>query len=137
MLLAALLHKDLLWFFPLFIGLSLLSMSDFQFGYIYSSYYVPFLIPMVLHWQSLFILEGLLVYFLLYVFHTASNSIGLGDVETLGIIAILLGYIYVVYILFLGCLLCLMINLFNKKRSFRFIPYLSVATGIVYLIFIS
>ncbi|WP_125768880.1 prepilin peptidase [Companilactobacillus furfuricola] len=136
LLCAALYHKDLVWFVPMFLALVILSVSDFQFGYIYSSYYLPFLIPLALHWQYLHPLEGLLVYFLMFVFQSISNAIGIADVELLAIIAVFFGYVYAVYILFLACCLCILLNLFNKKRSFRFIPYLSVATGIIYLIFV-
>lgn len=132
----ALLNKNLFWTLPIFVSLAILSASDFQYGYIYSYYYIPLIIPALLNWQQLFLLDGLLIYFLLYVFHVVSNSLGLGDVEVMAILACLWGYEFTIYILFIACCFCIIINLFNKKRSFRFIPYLSMATGIIYLIFI-
>lgn len=133
---AAIFSHSLIWFLPIFFSLALLALSDFQFGYIYSYYYLPLIIPALLHFSQLYILEGLFVYFLMYVFQIATSSIGIADVEVLAILAVLLGYVYAVYILFLACCLCLVVHFFQKKRSYRFIPYLSLATGIVYLIFL-
>lgn len=133
--LAAYLQADLGFVLPLFVILILFSFMDYYQGYIYIVFY-PIVIPsFIIHYQNLFLLTGLTFGFTLYSFAYFSQGLGLGDVEILIIISTLFGPMITLWIILLACILCLIQYLKNKKRSFRFIPFLTTATGVIYLIF--
>ncbi|WP_125587945.1 prepilin peptidase [Companilactobacillus jidongensis] len=129
--------KDIYFAIPLMIMLVTLSFMDYFYGYIYPVCYaliLPTFIYALLHGYPLYFITGILTYSALFLMNHFYQSIGLGDVELLGLLAILFGYEDILKIILISCLLCIIHYFGNKKRSFRFIPYITAATGIVYLI---
>lgn len=128
-------HIDLRFIVPIFISLTLFSMMDLRDGYIYPIFY-PILLPSFLvnlnqlHW-----LTGIMTWTILYLFFKLGPGIGLGDVELISLLAILFHMQIITIGVSLACALCLLHYLWDKKRSFRFIPYLTLGIGITYLIF--
>lgn len=116
---------------PLFLLLILLGFCDAFFGYVYPMTYV-IVIP-TLFWHQFHPLIGLIFYFSLLLF-SRKYEFGLGDIEVIALLGLILGWFSTLWIITLACLICLTAYLVHKKRSFRFIPYLSYSTGIVYLI---
>ncbi|KRM18140.1 hypothetical protein FD31_GL001943 [Companilactobacillus nantensis DSM 16982] len=118
-------------YLPLFCGLVLLGFTDAYYGYVYPATYI--IIFPTLFLTPLHISNAILTYLILLLI-SRKYTFGLGDIEVLAILSLILGLMTTLWILTLACLLCIMTYLFNRKRSFRFIPYLVMATGIVYLI---
>ncbi|WP_334329140.1 prepilin peptidase [Companilactobacillus sp. HBUAS59699] len=129
--------KDLYIAVPITLMMILLGFMDHYYGYIYSILYLlslPAFIYALLNHYPLHFIAGLLVYTSLLVLNRVYQNIGLGDVELLGLLAVIFGLENILKIILLACLLCILKFMTDKKRSFRFIPYLTIATGIVYLI---
>ncbi|WP_211321941.1 prepilin peptidase [Companilactobacillus musae] len=131
--LVTLLYWQDLNYLPFFMMLIILSFSDYYYGYIYPIFYLIALPTIFLNHSSLHLLVGISIYLLLRLLNYF-YLLGLGDIEVLAIIGFLLGLSIFLKVLLLACLFCIGIFLINKKRSFRFIPYITIATGIIYLI---
>jgi len=118
-------------FLPLFIMLIILGFTDAYYGYVYPLTYL-------IAFPTLFLTPLHPVYALLtYLFLSVLSKrypFGLGDIEVLTILCLFFGLTTTLWIMLLACLGCIINFLINKKRSFRFIPYIVTATGIVYLI---
>ncbi|WP_334341101.1 prepilin peptidase [Companilactobacillus sp. HBUAS56275] len=122
-------------YLPLFITLIILGFSDAFYGYIYPIFYLLALPTIIWHFSTVHFLTAIIIYLSLFLLNRKS-LIGLGDVEVLTILALVFDLNIILRIIILACLLCIIQFLFNKKRSYRFIPYLTIATGIIYLIFL-
>lgn len=120
-------------YIPIFIMLILLSFSDAFFGYIYPIFYLLSLPTIVLNFHQLHFLVALVIYLTLLLFGHR-YPLGLGDIDVIALLSLILGLTFTLKIILLACGICLIVFLANKKRSFRFIPYLTIATGIIYLI---
>lgn len=118
-------------YLPLLIGLTILGFSDAEYGYVYPATYLIILPTILL--SPLHILNALLTYLILLLI-SRKYAFGLGDIEILAMLSLIFGLIITLWILTIACSMCIVTFLINKKRSFRFIPYLTFATGIVYLI---
>lgn len=129
------LHKDFFFILPIFIMLILFSVMDIYYGFIYPEFYLLLLPSLLLHLTELHFIEASLVYIILFIPNFFKTSMGLGDMEVLVLLTILFGMNKILYIQLIACTLVLLHYLFRKKRSYKFIPYLSVAVGIIYLIF--
>ncbi|KRN98246.1 hypothetical protein IV57_GL001246 [Companilactobacillus kimchiensis] len=127
-------HLDDWFYWPFFIMLILLGFMDYYYGYIYPIFYLLSLPTLILIYPRLHLTLALLTYLILFLL-SKRYLFGLGDIEVLTIISLIFGYQLFLNIVILACLLCIGVYLTNKKRSFRFIPYLTTATGIIYLIF--
>ncbi|WP_129045345.1 prepilin peptidase [Companilactobacillus metriopterae] len=128
-------HMDTLMYIPILLTLILLSYSDFFYKHIYTIYYLGF-IPALFSNNHKYMLDCILVYIFLLLFSIISNGLGLGDVELCAILTLFFGYRICLFILLISCVLCILIFLTNKKRSFGFIPYITLASGIILIIFI-
>jgi len=131
------LGKNIYLFAPIFIMMILFAFMDHYHGFIYPIFYIlsiPTFVFSILNHNKIYLLVGLGTYTTLYLLHHFGKSIGLGDVELLTILALLFGYNRILSIILFACALCILHFLLQKKRSFRFVPYLTIATGIVYLI---
>lgn len=117
-------------YLPLFIGLTILGFTDAEYGYVYPATYLV-IIPTVLL-TPLHLINALLTYLILLLI-SYKYPFGLGDIEVLAILSLIFGLTVTLWILTIACSMCILTFLINKKRSFRFIPYLTFATGIVYL----
>ncbi|MQS76825.1 prepilin peptidase [Lactobacillus halodurans] len=117
-----------------FTMLILLSFSDYYFGYIYPIFYLLCIPTLILNMQNLNILTAVIIYLSLLLL-SRHGLIGLGDVELIALISLVFNLSILLWTLILACLLCLIVFGINKKRSFRFIPYLTIALGIIYPIF--
>ncbi|KAE9557030.1 prepilin peptidase [Companilactobacillus bobalius] len=122
-------------YLPLFLMLIILSFSDAFYGYIYPIFYLLALPTVIWHFSTIHLLTAVIIYLSLLLLNNHS-LIGLGDIEILALLALIFDLSDVLRITILACLLCIIQFLFNKKRSYRFIPYLTVSTGIFYLIFV-
>jgi len=121
-------------YLPFFIMLIILGFTDYFYGYVYPIFYSLSIPTLILSFDHLFIWNGIIIYFVLLLL-SKLTLLGLGDIETMSIIGILFDPTTFLKIILTACLLCFFTYLINKKRSFRFIPYLTVATGTIYLIF--
>lgn len=129
--------KNLYIAIPIMLMLILLSFMDYYYGYIYSLLYLislPTYIYAFIYHYPLHLFTGVLVYSALLLLNRSYKNIGLGDVELLGLLAVIFGLEDILKIILIACTLCIFQYILNKKRSFRFIPYLTIATGIIYLI---
>lgn len=123
------------WYYlPLFIMLILLAFTDHYYGYIYPIFYLLSLPTILIVFTKLHPLPAILIYLTLLLLNR-HYDLGLGDIEVMAIIGLIFGINMFLYIIMLSCLFCIVNFMYNKKRSFRFIPYLTVATGVIYLIF--
>lgn len=130
-------EKSIYLFAPIFIMLILFSFMDYYHGFIYPIFYslsIPPLIISLLFHHKIYFLAGILTYLSLFCMYYFSKGLGVGDVEVLAILALFFGYTNILNIISLACLMCIIHFLISKKRSFRFIPYITLATGIIYLI---
>ena len=112
--------------------LSLLGFTDAFYGYIYPLTYLLIIPTLILH--PLHPITAVIIYGMLLLI-SRQYSLGLGDIEVISLISLIVGLNTTLWILMLACLACIISYLVYKKRSFRFIPYLSLATGIIHLIF--
>ena len=120
---------------PLVMMLVLSAYADVFYGYTYAAFYLICLPTVLLNYRHLHFGTAFLCYLLLILL-SKDFELGLGDIEILSIIGLIMGTMLVLEIILLSCLLCLIRFCFNKKRSFRFIPYITIATGLIYLTFI-
>lgn len=130
-------NKNLYIAIPLMMMLITLSFMDHFYGYIYPIFYLlilPAIICILIKGYPLYIFTGLITYCALFLLNYYYQSIGMGDVELFGILALIFGYEDILKIILISCLLCIVHFVSKEKRSFRFIPYITVATGIIYLI---
>ncbi|MFC6175548.1 prepilin peptidase [Companilactobacillus huachuanensis] len=127
----SMIHFGDLIYLPLFIGLVILAFTDAYYGYVYPITYL--IIVPTLFFTPLHILNALLTYFALLLI-SRKYPFGLGDIEILAILSLILGLKMALWILMIACLFCIISFLFNQKRSFRFIPYIAIATGFIYMI---
>lgn len=127
-------HSGAWYYLPIFVMLVLLSFTDGFFGYIYPIFYLISLPSLIWLLPNLHIITGLSVYIVLWLL-AQNHPLGLGDVEIIAVLSLLFNLQTILSIVLLACFFCLLAFAVNKKRSFRFIPYLAVATGIIYLIF--
>ncbi|KAE9558701.1 prepilin peptidase [Companilactobacillus kimchii] len=122
-------------YLPLFLMLIILGFSDAFYGYIYPIFYLLALPTVIWHFSTVHLLAAVIIYLTLLLLNNHS-LIGLGDIEIMALLALIFDLNDVLRITILACFLCIIQFLFNKKRSYRFIPYLTVSTGIIYLIFV-
>ena len=122
-------------YLPLFLMLIILGFSDAFYGYIYPIFYLLALPTIIGHFSTTHLITAVIIYLALLLLNNHS-LIGLGDIEILALLALIFDLNDVLRITILACLLCIIQFLFNKKRSYRFIPYLTISTGIIYLIFV-
>ncbi|TGD23313.1 prepilin peptidase [Companilactobacillus suantsaicola] len=120
-------------YLPLILTLILLGFCDAFYGYVYPIFYLGFLPTIIWHFSGQHLLISLLVYLSLLLL-SRNHLIGLGDVEIISILALVFNLELFLLIMILACLLCIGNFAVNKKRSFRFIPYLCIATGFVFVI---
>lgn len=120
-------------YLPIFIMLVLLGFTDHFYGYIYPIFYLLSLPTLFLvkplHW-----LPAVILYLTLFLL-SKKFEFGLGDVEVISLLGLIFKFETVLQIIIVACSFCILSYLVNKKRSFRFIPYLACATGVIYLIF--
>lgn len=126
-------QQDYDWIF-LFIMLVLLGFMDQFYGYIYPIFYLILLPAIWIDHLSLNYLVAIVVYFSLLLI-SRRWPLGLGDIEVMALLGLIIGLTKLLDIILVACLICLVAYFGKQKRSFRFIPYLTVATGIIYLIF--
>ncbi|KRK92353.1 prepilin peptidase [Companilactobacillus futsaii] len=126
-----LLYIDDFSYLPLFLMLIVLGFSDFFFGYIYPIFYLLALPSFFLRFNHLHWLAAIAIYLSLILLQKI-YSLGLGDIEVLTIIGLLFDLNSFLCILLLACCFCLIQYFGYKKRAFRFIPYLTWSTGIIY-----
>lgn len=126
---------DLIFYLPIIITLILLGFTDYYFGYVYPItylFFVPsFVEAIVQHRLNIFF--GFIVYLFLFLINYLYEGIGMGDVEIISILTMLLGIHFSLFIILLACLMCLITYFFKKQSSFRFVPYITIATIIVCL----
>ncbi|WP_125568031.1 prepilin peptidase [Companilactobacillus insicii] len=130
-------NRNLYMIVPVALMLIFLSFMDHYYGYVYSLLYLislPTYLYAYFHNYQLHLIIGFLVYSVLIALNRLYNNIGLGDVELIALLAILFGLEDILKIILIACLTCIFSFVTNKKRSFRFIPYLTISTGIIYLI---
>lgn len=130
-------NRNLYMIVPVALMLIFLSFMDHYYGYVYSLLYLislPAYLYAYFHNYQLHFIIGFLVYSVLIALNRLYNNIGLGDVELIALLAILFGLEDILKIILIACLMCIFSFVTNKKRSFRFIPYLTISTGIIYLI---
>ncbi|WP_371874020.1 prepilin peptidase [Companilactobacillus farciminis] len=118
-------------YLPFFLMLVILGFSDSFFGYVYPIFYLLALPSLLLHFHHLHWLTALIIYLSLTLLHK-KYPLGLGDIEVLTIIGLLFDLNSFLNILSLACSFCLVQYFGYKKRAFRFIPYLTWSTGIIY-----
>lgn len=135
LLLFYILKTDFWFILPIFATLILLSFSDYYKGYIYPYYYLLLLPAFIMHITHLYYLQALIFLILLKIFQMLVNGIGSGDIDVLVMVCLLFGIPFAVKALLFACIFCLVVFSINQKRSFRFIPYLTISIGINYLIF--
>ncbi|PMD68093.1 hypothetical protein CBP76_10815 [Companilactobacillus nuruki] len=121
-------------YLPLFFMLVLLSFSDFAFGYIYPIFYLLSLPTIFGLYHNLHPFISLIIYLSLLLL-SKKYLLGLGDIEVIAILSLIFDLNITLKVILMACFMCIISYLIKKKRSFRFIPYLAIATGIVYLIF--
>ncbi|MQS52401.1 prepilin peptidase [Companilactobacillus mishanensis] len=119
----------------IFIMMTIFAFMDYFYGYIYPIFYLILLPSIIINFPNLHLISSLLIFSTLHLLAYISKGLGFGDIEVLALLTLLLGAEIILKIIILACFLCLVHFLINKKRSFRFIPYLTISTGIVYLIF--
>lgn len=125
------LYIDDFSYLPFFLMLIILGFSDSFFGYVYPIFYLLALPSLLLHFHHLHWLTALIIYLSLSLLHK-KYPLGLGDIEVLTIIGLLFDLNSFLNILLLACSFCLVQYFWYKKRAFRFIPYLTWSTGIIY-----
>lgn len=128
-------HLNLISIIFLFISLTILSLQDIKQGFIYPIFYLLFIPTIVVSWSTLHFQAMIILFSLLWSFKQTNHGIGQADIEILTILSLLFGFQRTLLIILIACCLCLLHYLCNKKRSFRFIPYIAIATGIIYMIF--
>ncbi|APX71194.1 hypothetical protein BTM29_00880 [Companilactobacillus allii] len=136
-ILAIYLEKNIYLFAPIFIMITLLAFMDFYHGFIYPIFYllsIPSFILFIVFHHKIYLITGIITYLILLCMYRFSKGIGMGDIEVLTILALFFGYTSILNIILLACIMCILHHLINKKRSFRFIPYITIATGIIFLI---
>lgn len=116
-----------------FVMLIILGFSDSFFGYVYPIFYLLAIPSLLLRFNHVHWLVALTIYLTLILLHK-KYPLGLGDIEVLTIIGLLFNLNSFLYILLLACFFCLIQYFWYKKRAFRFIPYLTWSTGIIYLL---
>ena len=119
---------------PFWLMLIVLAYSDYFYGYIYPIFYLLILPTLILNYQNIHLLIGSLVYLCLWLL-SHKYRLGLGDVEVISLLALIVNLQTLSYVILLACFLCLVSYFFQQKKSYRFIPYLTVASGIIYMIF--
>lgn len=120
-------------YLPIFIMLVLLGFTDHFYGYIYPIFYLLSL-PTLFLVKPLHLLTAVILYLSLFLL-SKKFEFGLGDIEVIALLSLIFQFTTILQIVITACLLCLLSYLVKQKRSFRFIPYLTVATGLIYLIF--
>lgn len=131
LLAASLTHQDLIFITLLFTVLTLLAISDYIYGYVYLSHYLLFVPIVIISNQHLYFIPALLIYTLLNLINYIYKGIGLGDIEILSILALLLGLDMTLKIILIACFLCLLYFIFKKRSEFRFVPYITFSTFIL------
>ena len=121
-------------YLPIFIMLTILAFTDHYYGYVYPIFYLLSLPTIILNLTQLHPLTSILIYLFLLLL-SKRFELGLGDIEIMTILGLIFNITPFLYIVLLACFFCLITYLGTKKRSFRFIPYLAIATGVIYLIF--
>lgn len=127
-------HFNNLSYLPLILMLIVLGFADSFYGYIYPIFYWLSLPTIIWHFSKVHLVSALLTYGLLLILNKI-YPLGLADIEVIAILMLIFNLTTVLTIVTVACFLCILKFLVNKKRSFRFIPYLTVSTGIIYLIF--
>ena len=123
------------WYYiPLFIMLTILAFMDSYYGYVYPIFYLTILPTLFWEFSNLSFLTAVITFSVLWLL-SRHYTFGLGDIEVLALLGLIIGPQKLILTILLACFLCLGVFLWQKKRSFRFIPYISIATGIIYLIF--
>lgn len=133
LLVASITHQNLAFIVPIFTVLTLLAISDYLFGYVYLTHYLLFVPIIIFNNQHLYFIPALLIYTILATLNYLYKNIGLGDIEILTILALIMGLDSVLKIILIACSLCLMHYAFSKKTKFRFIPYIALATYLILL----
>jgi len=126
--------NDDLIFLPFILMLILLGFCDYLYGYVYPIFYLLSLPTIILNFKHLHFLVAVLIYLTLLLLNKFF-PLGLGDVEVIAFLGLIFEIPICLDIVTLACASCIANYLLHKKRSFRFIPYLTIATGIIYLIF--
>jgi len=121
-------------YLPFFIMLIVLSFSDYFYGYVYPIFYLLSLPTIIMLFPQLHLLPAILIYLSLFLL-SKRYSLGLGDIEVMSLIGLLFETNFFLNTVLIACTFCLLQYSLHKKRSFRFIPYLTIATGITYMIF--
>ena len=62
------------------------------------------------------------------------EAIGYGDIEIIAILGLILGYYRLIIIFFVSCFTLYIYSLINKKEGFPFIPFLTYAYFILFVI---
>lgn len=131
LLVASITHQNLAFVIPIFTVLTLLAISDYYFGYVYLSHYLLFVPIIIFNNQHLYFIPALLIYTLLASLNYLYSSIGIGDIEILTILALILGLESILKVILIACFLCLIHHIYSQKREFRFIPYIALATYLI------
>jgi prepilin signal peptidase PulO-like enzyme (type II secretory pathway) len=127
-------HRQLYVIFPIFVMLTIFAFTDHLSGKIDPLFYLILTPVVLLNWNRLYLVDAIFVFGGLYLLARSSGGIGQGDVEVLSLLTLIVGTSMVIKTILMASLLCICISIIYKKRSFRFIPYLTLSFGCIYLI---